>query len=125
MVISIGVFLIVTLLMVVFANRFAKQLVAPIIKLSKLAEAIASGNLEENIENNILVRKDEIGSLSNSFNVMVKNLRDKIAQLSNSQKEIEIKNQDLERMNKLMVGRELKMSDMKKELEAYKNNKEG
>lgn len=57
----------------------SRQITKPIIKSAKLAEEIASGNLDVKIELNN--REDEIGDLSNSFLVMTEKLRNVVTDI--------------------------------------------
>jgi hypothetical protein len=66
---------------------------------------------------------DEIGSLSKSIHIMVTNLVDSLNKKQQANEEIvkanalrEQKTKELEEMNKLMVGRELKMAELKREI---------
>ncbi len=109
---SISLFLVITLIMIILANRFTKQLVAPITKLSQLAEDIAKGNLQENIENIMLVKKDEIGSLSRSFSIMLKKLREDVDFEKRAKQEIEQK----------VIERTKELHDEQRKLEASINS---
>ena len=73
---------------VLFVLVFSKKLTAPLVRLSRLAEHIADGNLTEEVDKDLLARKDELGSLSGSFNRMVVNLRQNIEQMELSQKKL-------------------------------------
>jgi len=108
---------------VVFSFIFAKRLTDPIINLSKTANRITEGNLKLKVNRKLLRRKDEIGILSNSFNTMIKRLDEEIDSqkkvsndLADSRKELESRNFQLEKFNKLAVGRELRMVDLKKRI---------
>lgn len=80
----------------------------PINNLIKATKEVASGNLDQNIE---VKNHDEIGTLSDSFNKMT-------AQIKESKQNIESKvterTEDLNKLNKYMTGRELKMIELKK-----------
>ena len=84
----------------------------PIKKLTDfIADVKTSGNLEKKAE---VKSGDEIGELATAFNEMTTKIRD--YQQGLEQKVAE-RTEELERMNKLMVGRELKMMELKKEIE--------
>lgn len=103
----------------------------PIKNFSQVAKEIATGDLTKRI---MLISRDEIGQLANSFNEMVDKLQqshqvleDKVKertaeteearkQLEVINKEIQKKLEEVEKMNKLMVGRELKIIELKKEI---------
>lgn len=92
----------------------ASTLSRPITGLRKGAEEIEKGNLSYRVAMN---RKDEIGQLSQSFDRMANSLKE-------SKQEIEAKvadrTKDLEKINQAMVGRELKMIELKKEIASLK-----
>jgi len=67
-----------------FAFWYSNRLSAPLIKLSNVAEGISKGNLNMELSRDLLEKKDEVGTLSNSFNEMLKRINIEIE----SQKEI-------------------------------------
>ncbi|MBN2042589.1 MAG: HAMP domain-containing protein [Candidatus Aenigmarchaeota archaeon] len=115
--------IITTLGCVTFSFIFAKRLTDPITDLSRTANRITKGDFKIKVSRNLTRRKDEIGTLSNSFNTMIKRLDEEIdAQkrisndLEKSRKEIEARNFQMEKFNELAVGRELKMVELKKRI---------
>jgi nitrogen fixation/metabolism regulation signal transduction histidine kinase len=120
------------LLVIVVAIPYTIAFTKPIRTVTKAAEDVRSGNLD--VQTNIK-GKDEIGTLASIFDQMVLNIKnsraelekysktleqqvaDRTKQLEESKKTLEEKLIELERMNKLMVGRELKMTELKKEIE--------
>jgi signal transduction histidine kinase len=100
-----GVFLIITCLL------FAKTLTSPIKKLTESAEKISRGELDTEVE---IKTKDEIGTLSDTFNKMVKDLK-------KSREEIEAYSRGLEEKVKErtfeLQKSEVKLSEKVKELE--------
>jgi nitrogen fixation/metabolism regulation signal transduction histidine kinase len=113
--------LIVTSGSALYMVSFSKKIVDPIQRLEKTAERVAQGDMNAVVDDALLKQGDEIGSLANSFQIMIVNLKNKIQQLGESEKSIQKTNEELERFNKLMVGRELKMAEMKKEIEKLKS----
>lgn len=110
-----------------FAFSFSNKLSDPIVDLTKTTENISKGNLDSKVSDRLLKEEGEIGTLSNSFNVMVQTLKNKIdeinkskVELEKSNEEIKKSNQELENVNKIMVGRELKMIELKKEIETLR-----
>lgn len=100
-------------------------------ELKKIADKIAVGDFSQKIEINT---NDELGDLAKTFNKMsndlddlYKNLNKKVKErtekLEDSEKILRKTLADSERLNKLMVGRELEMINLKKELSEIKNNK--
>lgn len=80
-----------TLFLLIFAVIFSRKITKPITNLSLAAERISNGDLSLIIEGGLLERKDELGSLSRSFNSMVLKLREKIIAYELSNKELDIK----------------------------------
>lgn len=123
------IILIVSLGVLYFATSFSRTITAPIASLSKIAQAIAEGNLKITVADHLKKRSDEFGSLAQSFNVMIENLRKNISQLNQSNQQLirtkdesEQANKRLAKMNQFMVNREIRMMELKKELESFKKN---
>lgn len=80
---------------------FARWVTRPVSIISNLATQVANGNL--NVRSSI-VRHDEIGALSNSFNKMVESLQQSKNQLENYnqqlEQEVKKRTQDLDILNK-------------------------
>ena len=95
----------------------AKTIIDPIRKLHRAVMKIKSGDFEvqSNIKSN-----DEIGEMAASFDDMAQKLKASYADLelkvAEKTKELAEKISDLEKINKLMVGTELTMMDLKKKL---------
>ncbi len=107
-------------LVFVFISMITAFWIARIISksLGELTEGvgiIGKGNLRHQIE---IESKDEIGELAIAFNTMAKNL-DKSRM--GIEKKVAQRTAELEKLNKFMVGRELKMIELKKELLKIKN----
>ena len=98
-------------------------------------EKIGGGELDYRVKTK---RHDEIGDLFSSLNAMAEKLKDRTEALKEEReglaemvtqktKELQEKVDDLERFNKLTIGRELKMIELKKEInklkETSKNDK--
>jgi methyl-accepting chemotaxis protein len=114
----------------------SRRITRPIISLRDAAAEIGKGKLDTIIEAR---SKNEIGELASAFNSMTSDLRkskkelekyskelekkvkERTAELEKSKKDLEAKNVDLERFNKLAVGRELKMVDLKKRIRELEN----
>ena len=92
----------------------AKRITSPIIDLTEVARRISGGDFSQQAKTE---SSNEIGVLALTFNEMTSKIRD--YQQGLEQKVAE-RTRELERMNKLMVGRELKMIELKKEIERLK-----
>lgn len=63
----------------------SKQVIKPILKYSEEMDKVAKGNLNASVEVN---RKDELGSLGNSFNLMVKDLKHLVQNIKNTSEDV-------------------------------------
>lgn len=127
---GLGALTALTIGCIFFVLRFSRRLTTPLKSLSMVAERIAGGEMGARLGQELVTSRDEIGSLSKSFQTMIIKLLENIAKLDSSNKEIadtadavKKKNNELERLNKLMVDRELKMVELKKEIAALKDQK--
>ena len=110
--ISIGLFL-------------SRTICSPLIELKAAAAEIGKGNLNFRIE---IKSKDELGQLAACFNTMAEDLRKTTTsmekfdaanqQLQASEEKLRKKMEQLERFNHLMIGREMRMSELKGEVNA-------
>ncbi|MCX6738609.1 MAG: cache domain-containing protein [Candidatus Parcubacteria bacterium] len=123
------------LLAVLIALFLANNFSGPIKELSDITKKISKDNLVVSFPQEMLESQDEIGTLSVNFKTMMDNLshvykdmEEKVAhrtediegrnkKLEESETSLKIALEETERINKLMVGRELKMSEMKKQIE--------
>ncbi|MBN2142187.1 HAMP domain-containing protein [Candidatus Woesearchaeota archaeon] len=84
-VIGTSLIVIITLGCLLLAFMFSNKISTPLANLSSLAEDISKGHLESKVSENLLDRKDEIGSLAGSFNIMLTKLNEKITEMSKIQ----------------------------------------
>ncbi|MDD5634938.1 MAG: HAMP domain-containing protein [Candidatus Omnitrophica bacterium] len=134
---STGIILIVFLLISWF---IVWGIIRPIGLLAKVASSVKEGDLEKRAR---IFSKDEFGKLSSVFNDMIDNIQKERAILDIKIKErtkeleeakaglektvaqrtaeLKEKLEDLKNINNLMVGRELKMIELKNEIEELKN----
>ncbi|MFN2340641.1 MAG: methyl-accepting chemotaxis protein [Halanaerobium sp.] len=69
------IILIVALVIAIIAFFIARSIANPIIAATGIAETIAEGNLTERVPEKYKNRKDEIGTLANAIEKMIKNLK--------------------------------------------------
>ncbi len=91
------VFLIFTILIVRLLSRSIITL--PLLRLKKQSEHWANGNLNVDSDNHLLKRKDEIGSLAKSFEIMRSRLANNIAELSKINEDLTKDKQQLKEVN--------------------------
>jgi C4-dicarboxylate-specific signal transduction histidine kinase len=111
--------------------RLIMYSLSPLEKLKSLVKSVSEGDFSKRVE---VYSKDEFGDLANSFNKMsadlediYKNLEKKVAErtveLEKSRQEFSLALEKSEKTNRLMVGRELEMIRLKKELADLKSIK--
>ncbi len=105
----------------------SRNITKPIISLRDAAIEIGKGNLDKEIQ---VKTKDEIGELAKAFGQMTNDLKKSGKKIEEYSKELEekVKNLEVERikleqMNEFMVGRELKMIELKEEIKELKKLK--
>lgn len=129
--ISLAISIFVMFIVIFF---FIGKITSRISRLSKVSQDIAAGNFNSELKDIDSNSSDEISVLTKAFNTMALNLKDIYSRLDQKVKERTEKLEaselvlkktlaDSERLNKLMVGRELEMLKLKKEIIEYKNIK--
>ena len=103
-----------------YVFAFARRLTLPLRRLQQLALQIAAGDLDVRVDTGILSLKNELGSLGQSFQTMAGEIGKANQRVTQSQEQLKERADDLEKMNRLMVGRELKMMELKKEVDRLK-----
>lgn len=106
-----------------YAVVFARRITHPIKVLSEVSEKVSAGNYSYRISEDLLARNDEVGTLASSLNTMLDALNDKISQVEKAhatilatQKDVEHRNAELEKFNAMVIGRELKMVELKEKI---------
>jgi nitrogen fixation/metabolism regulation signal transduction histidine kinase len=108
---TIIIFLILTIILIFFIGAYiALKISGPIEKLTQSAKKISEGKKPDQI---IITSNDEIGELSRAFQKMVYEIEKSKEEI---EKKVEERTANLNKLNKLMVDRELKMMELKKEL---------
>jgi len=116
---------IISMMAVILAISGGLFLSIPIAKkISKLRDAaseVARGNLDIRVN---ATSHDELGQLADSFDQMTQKLKEVNEQKEKNARELNKKSEELaqrmvetERINKMMIGRELTMIELKKEIE--------
>jgi methyl-accepting chemotaxis protein len=133
---NIGTVMLPLLLIIIFISIFfSRSISKPLKNLTALVGEVAKGRLDITIDSK---SRDEVGLLSRAFSSMTRDLKrsheevvayqksieakveERTRELDASKKDLEVKIDELERMNKIMVDRELKMIELKKENENLK-----
>jgi HAMP domain-containing protein len=116
--------LFIVLLFELFTLR--KRLFTPLGALSKSAEDMARGNLDQWVPVDV---NNELGALAQTLNLLAFRLRWSQQGLQErieaATREAEVKAEEAERLNSFMVNREIKMAELKEELRKYKNGEAG
>ena len=97
----------------IFISKFLK----PLKQLKEASQELSKGNLKHKIN---IKTGDELEDLGNSFNTMSSKLNNTI---KNIEKKIAERTTSLEKVNKFMTGRELKMVELKKKIIDLENKK--
>ncbi len=95
----------------------------PLNQLGKALDDFAKGNLDARV---VIKSNDEVGRLSLTFNKAVKHLKSNLEELEKSKRDLELIIKDRtkelnerlyesEKLNKALVGRELRMAELKEE----------
>jgi methyl-accepting chemotaxis protein len=112
--------IIVLLLCMVFVFAFSRRLTNPMVELALLTKEISQGNLSLRVDKKLLENEDETGILSKSIDDMINRINKEIdaqkkisEDLENSKKALMGRNEELEKFNKMVVDRELKMTELK------------
>ncbi|MEI6851161.1 MAG: HAMP domain-containing protein [Candidatus Saccharibacteria bacterium] len=89
----------------------------PILYLNKVTNNITAGNLNQTI---LIKSTDEIGTFAHSIEKMMVRIKDSS---ENVEIKIESRTKELNKLNSLMTGRELKMIELKKTIAELEKNK--
>lgn len=123
--------LILMIILIVFMI-INQRIIRPVQALSVVTKAFSQGDFSARASKGI---DDELGELSTTFNEMGEKLENRTAELllakqnleadvKRRTEELEQKITELEKFNKFVIGRELKMVELKKELRALKSERQ-
>lgn len=101
--------ILIILIFIVIYFLIQVLLIKPVVGLSKVSIAIAGGDLKSRAE---IRGKDEIGELANNFNKMADSLSESRQGL---EKKVETRTKEFEQANKIMMGRESRIAELKEE----------
>lgn len=105
----------------IFASSNSKTLIAPLMELSNAVKQFGGGkNYQLQISDTLLRRNDEVGLLAKAFEEMRLKIVRALEEQAKVQHDLKLKNDDLVRMNEMMVGGEIKMIELKTELDDLK-----
>lgn len=132
MTVGTGFVIIDMLAAIIISIILSKYLTAPIDKLRNAVEGIEENSFEIKIDKGLEESGDEIGRLAVSFRKMSENLKslyesvevkvtERTKEFEDAKKNLVEEINESERMNRLMIGRELRMAEMKKEMGELKN----
>lgn len=114
--------LIILAVNLIINGLIAKSIIGPLHLLAETAKQLGQGDLSKRVA---LSGKDELGALADSFNTMADNVQQTHASLEAkiAERTVELENKltEIERKNTLMIGREVKMAELKKENQELKN----
>lgn len=90
-----------------------RMILIPIRKIEEETEIIGRGDLEHQVD---IKSKDEIGRLAQAINSMTKNLKNSMKETEDYKKHLEERVDELERFHKLIIGREMRMIELKRQI---------
>lgn len=111
----LGIFIILVLVLLGFLYLIIfRSLINPLFKLKDATGKISKGDLVVHLD---IKSQDEIGQLANSFNQMAKDLK---YSRTNIEQKVSQRTEELQKLNRFMTGRELKMIELKKKIKELK-----
>ncbi|MDO9399425.1 MAG: HAMP domain-containing protein [bacterium] len=125
------IIIVITLIFILFATiALSKLIIEPIRKLHKGVEIIGQGDLDYKVD---IKTGDEIEQLAKEFNQMTFDLKKSRVALEEANinleekvkertKELQSKLEELEKFQRLTIGRELKMVELKKQIKKIASN---
>ncbi len=114
----LGIFVLgAAVLAFIFIFLFVGGFLRPLKRLNETVKKTTKGDLSQRFE---VKTTDEISDLGNNFNKLTISLQ---KSLTNVEKQVEDRTKKLENLNKLMVGRELKIREMKDKIKELENKK--
>ncbi|WP_142534036.1 sensor histidine kinase [Saccharicrinis carchari] len=95
------IFSVIFIILTVFIVRLVSRriITLPLLRLKRQSEYWAQGDLDIDCDDYLINRKDEIGSLASSFEIMRKHLANNIAQLNRMNNDLTLDKQQLKHIN--------------------------
>ena len=126
---AFGVVIPLLIVSILFSIPFSISITNPIVRLTNATATVRKGNFDVQIKES---SNDEIGDLAKSFNQMINDLKKSRAEIeeynlhleqkiSERTQQLAVKISELENLNKFMVGRELKMAELKQKIVELQN----
>jgi HAMP domain-containing protein len=113
----------VLIILLILNQLIIRGVIKPLYELEKIAKSVSRGDFKQKLKTKT---KDEMGAVSETFNVMMDSMEKSQTEMSATAKkrtaEIQQKMAELEKINSLMIERENKMATLKKEMENLKKN---
>lgn len=118
LILSVLIVLASTAVTIVASIYLARRITGPILSLRDTAKRIGEGSLDMRMD---IASNNEIGELASAFNLMTDKVQDAQenlqAQVDARTQQLSQKVEETERLNQTMVGRELKMIELKKQID--------
>ncbi|WP_416198800.1 MAG: hypothetical protein ACFWUA_03560 [Sporanaerobacter sp.] len=80
---------------ILFSMLFSKSITKPLISVANRAKNIADLDLSKDIDEKLLNRKDEIGDIAKSFDIVIKNFREFSKEISETSEQVAASSQEL------------------------------
>ena len=124
---TITLFIVITTLVILIISfAVAKALLRPIEFLTRSAEHVSKGEFGVQVPSDVTSEENEIGLLARTFQSMAKNLAslyvDLERKVQDRTKKLDAKIGELEELTDVMLGREEKMIELKKQLKKCKKD---
>lgn len=116
-----GTAILILIMSFVFASIYSKTFASPLIELSKSVKSFGDAGYHSGVSAGLLTRKDEVGIMARSYEEMRKKILSVIEEQRKIQLDLKNKNKELVEMNDMMIGRELKMVELKNKLDTLSN----
>ncbi len=97
---------------------FIRSILNPVRQIQDISQKIIDGDLDKKLE---IKSRDEIGLLSENINQMTNKLKE---EKTNIEGKVAQRTKELEKINEVLVGREIRMIELKEQISKLRKNKE-